>query len=275
MSLFNFSVPEILTFFAVLVRYSVLFSVLPFVGDHHVPMPVKILLSLSVSLALFPGLVARGYIHPNDALIWGATAGGIVGTIATEVLLGLVLGYVARLAFDSISFGGNLVGNFMGFGLASSYDPEQQSQTQVVAEIQMALAMLIFLVLDGHHLMLRASLESYQLVGIGGLGSFLQHGLNKELETTLVALTGQVILFGIQLSAPVAVVLFGVNIVFGILAKAMPQLNILVLSVTVSAIIGLAVMFLTIPEFQNVSANILLRMEDSMLAVLRAIRDGG
>lgn len=261
MSLFNFNQEEILTFFAVLVRYSVLFSILPFVGDHYVPAPVKILLSLSVTMALFPALISSGAVHPGDAAIWGASASGIVGTVAAESMTALVLGFTAKLAFEAVNFGGNLVGNFMGFGIASTYDPNQASQTQVVAQVQMALAMLLFLVLDGHHLMLRATLGSYSIVGVGG-AELLSKGANPAFARQMIDLTGQVVRFGIQIAAPVAVALFGVNVAFGVLAKAMPQLNILVLSISVSALVGLAVMFLSLGEFQSVVGDLFGRIGD-------------
>src|SRR6202022_774505 len=111
--------------------------------------------------ALFPMLLAGGHVRPADAAIWSADAGSLIGTIAMEVVVALVLGYTARLAFQAVSFGGNLVGNFMGFGIASTYDPNQQSHTQVVAELHMAISMLVFLALDGHHVMRRSALRSY------------------------------------------------------------------------------------------------------------------
>jgi flagellar biosynthetic protein FliR len=274
MSIFNFSMPELMTFFAVLVRYSVLFVVLPFVGDHYVPTPVKILLSLAVSIALFPALVSSGEVRPADAIVWGASAGGIAATVAFEVIFGLILGYTAKLSFESINFGGNLIGNFMGYSIASTYDPSQQSQTQVVAQIQMAIAMLIFLVLDGHHLMLRAALESFKIVGVGGMAHFAQAGFNAGTSQKLIDMTSEVIRFGIELSAPIAIVLFGVNLIFGVMAKAMPQLNILVLSVTVTSFVGLIVMFLCVPEFQGAAGNVLTRMGDSMETLMRAMAAG-
>ena len=64
---------------------------------------------------------------------------------------------------------------------------------------------------------------------IGGLAGFVKSGLNGAFAHRLIELTGEVIKFGLQLSAPVAVCLFGVNVAFGVIAKAMPQINILVL----------------------------------------------
>ncbi len=269
MSLFNFNQEELLCFFAVLVRYSVLIAVLPFTGDIQVPIPVKILLSLSITIALFPMLLASGQVRPADAAVWSADAGTLIGTITLEVIVALVLGYTARLAFQAISFGGNLVGNFMGFGIASSYDPNQQAHTQVVAELHMAIAMLAFLALDGHHMMLRSALQSYQIVGVGGQG--LMGSGRMILSQRLIAMGSDVLRFGIQLSAPIAIVVFAVNVIFGVMARAVPQLNILVMSVTISAIIGLVVMFLSLGELHGVTVNILSRIGDWMDGALRAM----
>jgi flagellar biosynthetic protein FliR len=254
-----------LTFFAVLVRYSILVAVLPFLGDKLIPGVVKVLLALALSIALFPALVARGEVKPGDALIWGAQPGSLIGTIALEALFGVTLGYCAKLSFDTIQFGANLVGTFMGFSTASLYDPHQDSQSQVVAEIQIAMAMLVFLAVDGHHLMLRAALDSYKIVGLGkaSFGNFFSE--------RLLQMTADVLRFGIQISAPVALSLFGVNVAFGIMAKAMPQINILVLSFSVSALVGLVVMFISVPAFQTVAGNILGRMGDSMEAMMVAM----
>lgn len=274
MSLFNFNEAELLTFFAILVRYSVLMSVLPFFGDRFVPIPVKILLSLALSVCLYPMLVSRGEVNPHDAWVWGATTSGIFTTVATEALLALLLGYIARLAFDAISFGGNLMGTFMGFAMASTYDPQQQAQTQVVAELQIALAMLLFLAVDGHHLMLAASMQSYSIIGIGGKGILQEGGFTPAFLQKVLDLSWQSIRFGIQIAAPMAVVLFGVNVGFGVLAKTMPQLNVLALSVGVSAIIGLMVMFVTLGEFQGLVSNAFSGMADQIEAVLRGLALG-
>jgi flagellar biosynthetic protein FliR len=272
MSLFNFNEEEVLTFFAVLVRYSVMLSVLPIIGDRYVPNMIKILLSLVVSLALFPSLINSGFVRPGDAQQWGASAGGIAGTMTVEVMFALILGYTARMAFEAVSFGGNLMGNFMGFAMASTFDPNQGSQTQVVAEIQMALATLLFLALDGHHLMLRAALSSYQIVGVGGMG--LGAGVNGSLAQRLMELSSMVIRTGIQISAPVALAVFGVNVVFGVMSKAMPQLNILVLSIAVSGVVGLIVMFFSLGEFQAVAGDLFSKVGDWMNGVMLAIAKG-
>ncbi len=268
MSIFNFSEPELLTFFAVLVRFSVLIAVLPLFGDRFIPTPAKILLSLAITMALFPALVKNGVVDPAGAARWGQTASGIVGVIAVETVIALLLGFMAKLAFDAVGFGGHLVGTFMGFAAASMYDPHQEAHTQVVAELQAAIAMLIFLTLDGHHLMLRAALESYRVVGLGAMASQLKPIFSERL----IAITAQVIRLGIQLAAPVAVSIFAVNVAFGIIAKAMPQINVLVLSFSVTAIVGLLVMLIGVSEFSESAAEIFGKSGDWMEGALVALK---
>jgi len=264
-SLFNFNFAEVITFFAVVVRYSVLFSILPLFGDRMVPGPVKILTSFVVALTLFPALVASGEVVPKQANLWAATVGGITGTIALEVVFGLALGYVARMAFDGISFGANLIGNFMGFASASYFDPHQESQTEVVAQVQNSLAMLIFLAIDGHHSMLQAALHSYRIVGIGSatLGSVFSH--------QIISISAEVFRYGLQLAGPVAISLFSVNLAFGMMSKAVPQMNIFVLSFAVTAFVGFVVLLLSLPEFQEITVDLFDKsrgwMQDTMAAM--------
>lgn len=267
---FQLDQQEILTFFAVLVRFSVLFSLVPFLGDKLVPVPLKVLFSVCVSIVLFPALVKQGLVVPAEAEAWGATTGGIVKVIALEAVFGTVLGLTSRFLFDSISFGANLIGTFMGFASATQFDPHHENQSQIVAEFYLALAMLVFLALDGHHLMLKAGLDSYQWVGLGKVSL-----TDAKFSNQLVEMTSLVIRYGLQLAAPVGIAIFTVNIAFGVLSKAMPQLNVLVLSFAVTALIGLVVMFVTIADFQGATGQILGRMGDWMAAIAKSLAGAG
>jgi flagellar biosynthetic protein FliR len=268
MYLFNFNIEEILTFFAVLVRYSVLFSILPVVGDRMVPGPLKILFSIMTTLMMFPFLVSSGQVQPAEAMVWGSTASGMISTLAMEVFFGLALGFSARLIFEGISVGGNLVGNYMGFASAATYDPHQESQSAIVAQIQTTMAMLIFLALNGHHLMFRATLDSYHIVGLG------RATLGSSLGQRMIQMTGEVLKVGLQLSGPVAVAIFSVNVFFGVMARTMPQLNILILSMSVTTLIGFIVLFLSAPEFQGAASGVLGQIGDWMRASIVAMAVG-
>lgn len=241
-------------------------AILPFLGDKVVPGPLKILLGLLLSALIYPVLVSNGSIRPAAALVWGQSAFGIVATVGIEVMLALAIGFSARIIFDAIQVGGDIAGNFMGFGSASQFDPHQESQTQVISKFQMALGMLIFLGINGHHMMLQGALESFRVIGIG------QASISGAFAERLVELSTMVIRVGMQLAAPMAISFFGIHVVYGIMAKALPQMNILILSFSVSAFVGLFVLLITIPEFHDVTSVFLGTMGDQMLETLASLR---
>ncbi|MCC7441957.1 MAG: flagellar biosynthetic protein FliR [Bdellovibrionales bacterium] len=268
MDAFSLDQNQILTFFAVLVRFATLVAVLPWIGDRVVPTPVKVMLALTLSGMLYPMLESTGRVDPARAEVWGATAAGIIGVTALEALFGLALGFVARMVFIAVETGGNLAGTYMGFSMASMYDPHQESQTQVVAQVHTTLAMLIFLALDGHHLMLQAALDSYSIVGVGGAG------FGQAFADRLITLSSETLKIGLQMAAPMAVALFAINVVYGVMSKAMPQLNVLILSFSVSALVGLAVMLMSLPEFHSTTGWLMARMGEEMNAMMSVLGKG-
>jgi len=241
----NWSTEELLSFFMVLMRVSTLLMLMPIFGDKTVPANVKILLSLTFSAVLFPILKANGAIHVMDARIWSETAGKLILTLVTEILIGIGVGFASQLVFQSIQVAGDFIAQLMGFSMASMYDPHMETQTLVMGQLLSALAMLTFLSLDGHHMIFRAIVETFHLIPQG------HFAVNEAFKDSIVRLVGNTLLFGLQLSAPMAACMLLVNIVYGIMGKALPQLNILSLSMASSAFIGGFVLLVTYPSIQS------------------------
>ncbi len=246
MSVFNFSEFEILLFFAALVRVSVLFMLLPIFGDNNIPGTVKILFPFALTLMLFPVLKAGvPAVHPSDM----QSNIGIILVVAKEAAVGLIMGFVAKMFFDALSFGFAFVGMQMGFTMASMYDHHSEANMPVISQVIMIFATLLFLGLDGHHMLIRAMVESFRLVPIGGLI------FSKVIGGFVMDAAVQIFWIAVKLSAPMALVIFLANTAFGIIAKAVPQINVLVVSFSVNILVGFFVLFLTLPVFgTNVGA---------------------
>jgi flagellar biosynthetic protein FliR len=241
----SWSTEELLSFFMVLMRISTLIMLLPIFGDKIVPATVKVFLSLTFSAVLFPVLRSSGVIHLEDARIWSESSGKLLLTLASEIMVGLAVGFASQLVFHAIQIAGDFMSQLMGFSMASMYDPHMETQTVVLGQMMGALAMLTFLSLDGHHLLFRAMVETFNLIPQG------HFAMNEAFKNSLLHLVGNTVLFGLQLSAPMATCMLLVNIVYGILGKALPQLNILTLSMASSAFIGGFVLLITYPSFQS------------------------
>ena len=223
---------------------------LPIFGDKTVPPTVKVILSLTFSAVLFPILRSNGVIHVQDAQEWSASTGKLLMTLVTEILVGLAVGFASQLVFHAIQVGGDFIAQYMGLTMASTYDPHMENHTMSMGQLMSALAMLTFLSIDGHHLLFRAMVETFHLVPQG------HFAMNEALKNSLIHLTGSTLLFGVQLSAPLAACMLLVNIVYGIMGKALPQLNILTLSMASSVFIGGFVLLISYPSIQNGMSNI-------------------
>ncbi|MBS1958664.1 MAG: flagellar biosynthetic protein FliR [Bdellovibrionales bacterium] len=241
----TWSADELLSFFMVLVRVSTLLILFPMFGDKAVPATVKIFLSVCFSAILFPILRSNGVIDVQAAHQWSSTTTQLLMTLFSEILMGLAIGFASQLVFQAVHVAGDFISQLMGLSMATSYDPHFESQAMMVSQLLGALAMLTFLSLDGHHVLFRAIVESFRLVPQG-------HFVGSEaFKDSIINLTGNTLKFGVQLAAPMAACMMLVNIVYGILSKALPQLNILTLSMASSLAIGCVVMLVTYPSLQS------------------------
>lgn len=259
MGLYGFNEVQIVAFFASLVRVSFLFMLLPIYGDNVIPPMVKIFLSFTVNLIVYPvaaglGIASVGAMASTDI--------GIVSLVAKEAAVGLVIGFTGKLFFEALAFAFGHMGNQMGFNMANSYDHHAESTVPVISRLIMILATLLFLALDGHHLFLKALVQSYQLIPLGGFV------YSKAVVSYVLETSGQVFWIACKLSAPMALMIFLINCAFGIVAKAVPQINVLVVSMSVNILAGFLVIALTLPVFGTSVGEVFLLMMDRMMHVI-------
>ena len=157
-----------------------------------------------------------------------------------EVLLGVMLGLVARLIFTAVEFGATIIGFQMGFAAANVFDPQSQRQISLISQFQNVFAILIFLAIEGHFIFLEAAVESYEFLPPGGVD------LSGSAVPYLMELSSQMFSLGVQFSAPVLAVLLLSGLILGILARIFPQRNVFLLSFPLNIGIAFIVIGLTL-----------------------------
>lgn len=258
----GFSELEVLQFFASLTRVTSLFLLLPIFGDQTVPPMVRVFLAFTINLIVYPIAVASGGSHVATMM---ASEMGLVALILKEATLGIVIGFTAKLFFDGLAFAFGHIGNQMGFNMASTYDHQMETNVPVVSQMIMIFAMLLFLALDGHHLFIKALVESYKVVPLGGFV------LTKAVAAHVLETSGQVFWIGVKLSAPMAMVIFLINCAFGIVSKAVPQINVLVVSFTVNILVGFLVISLTMPVFGTSVGEVFQLMMERVMNLMKVL----
>lgn len=237
MTPFDLGLNDLLVYLLMLTRITGLMLLAPFFGARNLPTQIQIGLSLILAAVAFPLVPRAGIVVPPHlaALAVGA---------AVELAVGLLLGFVANLLFAAVQLAGQIADQELGIGLANVIDPISNDQVSILGQFKFTLAMLFFLALDGHHLVLRAVVGSFSLVPVLGL----QWGPGDGLYVADRLVTGLFTL-GIQLSAPALVTLLLVTAAMALLARTAPEMNIFILGFSVRILVGLGVLALSVPVF--------------------------
>jgi flagellar biosynthetic protein FliR len=157
-----------------------------------------------------------------------------------QLVIGLAIGFSMRLVFSAVDMAGQLIGMSMGLGFATFYDPQSQGQSTAVNQFLVLLAMLIFLGLDGHLMIVTAIANSFisMPIALGGNG----------INPMKIALWGEVIFSaGLLLALPAVTALLITNMALGILTRTAPQLNLFGIGFPITLSMGFIVLALALP----------------------------
>lgn len=249
-------VSRFVLFLFLVARITSLIVVAPVIGHQTVPVSLKVALGLFLSFVMFP-LALSTTANVDVQLL------SIIITMLREVVVGLLMGFTAGLVFAGIRYAGELISFDMGFSLASVLDPETGFQTPVVGEFLFLFAMMVFLLLNGHHAVLQALQVSYEVVPVGAWS------LNGVYAQKLIDLAGTIFVIAVKFAAPVIVSLFLTNMALAILSRIMPQMNIFSVSFPLKIGVGLLVMVASAPLFVSVLKIILRQFENSVTELLQ------
>lgn len=225
---------QILLFALILLRMIAFIVSSAIFGSPTLSTPVKVLLSVVISLLLFP-IVKVGNVN------YDLISNEIISLAARELIVGLSLGFLTRLFFFIVTMTGDLVSMSVGLSASQMYNPMMGSNGNSIDQFYSTLGTLVFLAINGHHMLLSAIAQSYELVPVSVLS--LKVGPFAEMA----AYGTEVFVMAIKMCAPVLVTILLVNLAMGILGRAVPQINVLVTSMPVTIMLGMAVVFICLP----------------------------
>lgn len=227
-------------------------------GSGNISVPVKILLALVLSMVVLPSI----HLAPADSL---RMVEDVVLLSAREVLIGLSLGFLTRLFFFTIGMTGELVSVSIGLGQAQIFNPMMGSNSNTVEQFYNTLATLIFFAANGHHLLISAIAQSYELVPLA------QMKLNVGPYAEIATFAEEMMIMAIKMCAPILGAVMITNIAMGVLGRAVPQINVLVTSMPVTLMLGFVLMFLCIPLLVTEMNGILDVTHTKMMLVMKAL----
>ena len=259
MDTFLVPVGEFQIFLIVLARVAGFLSAIPVFFAGQTPAQVKVGLTVSITLVLFP--VMSPFIDLKDL-----TTVSFLLLVVSEVLLGLLLALMARFIFTSVQFGATVIGYQMGFAAANVYDPQNETQISLISQFQNVFAILIFFAINGHHVFLRTAVRSYEYLPPG------QFNYSGNAIPYLFELASHMFQIGAQFSAPVLAVLLLSGLILGILARIFPQLNVFMLSFPLNIGISFTVIALTLSMLAMLISREFDQLGERILNIMTLLR---
>ncbi len=249
-------IPEFELFLLVFIRISGLFLIIPVFGVRNVPVVFRI------GLALFISYSVIGF-HTLPANVRMDTYVQLAYYAISELIIGFVLGFIAITAFSAISMAGQMIDTHLGFGLVHILDPQSGMEVSLMGKFKNILAIIIFFTIDGHHTLLRIIIESFELIPAGNVR--LQH----VIVLGIVELFVDYFVLALQIAIPIIAASIIVEMVFGIIVRTVPQMNIFVLGIPIKILIGLIAFYFLVPLYVALMGEVFGDMLDSMQYFIR------
>lgn len=211
-----------------------LFMVAPLFSESSIPLQVKVGAAVLISLVIAPTLAPMPALPTAS---WEA-----LWLALQQVLIGIALGFVMRIVFAIVMLAGEFIGFQMGLSFASFFDPGTGAQTAVISRLLNLVAMLVFLAVNGHLVMLNAFMHTFDIIPIAP-GS-----LNPNGWGVLIEWTRELFLSGMLLALPLLIILLTMNLAFGILNRTAQQITIFAVGFPITLTTGLIILTIVIPQ---------------------------
>jgi len=255
-----FSLAQFPVFLLVLVRVGAIVATMPLLGERMVPTQVKVAMSLLLALLLYP-TVAGGFADrvPANILAW-------VPALGLEVLLGGAIGFSVRLITSAFEFAGEIAGYVLGLSLAQAVDPQTHLQTPIIGQFLTVLSFLTFLSINAHHVLIGALVQSFAWLPP------LSLSVGAGFADLVVDLSFQLFRLGLQIAAPVVAAILLVNVGMGIMARAVPQMHVMIVAMPMTIAIGFLVLGLSLPYMGGVMVNAYGGLGDTFVQLMASFR---
>ena len=245
-------------FLLIFVRMTGLFVVAPIFGRRNIPTYFKIGFSFFMALIIVNTMTLQAPAYNESIFTYTAL-------IAKEFIVGLTIGFIAYMVFTAIYVAGEIIDMQIGFGVVNVIDPVSNIQVPISSNLYFIISMLVFLAVNGHHVLIKALYDSFNTVPLGSAV------FDVGLIDLILSSFGSIFLIGFKIAAPVVAAILITDVALGTISRMVPQLNVFVIGMPLKIFVGLVVMLVTIPMFIFVLDLLFRIMDGNVLEYIKGI----
>ena len=245
----------------IFIRMTGLFILSPVFGRQNMPAIFKIGFSFFLTVIFVSTIDSFSLDYQDSLLLYTIYA-------AKELAIGIIMGYVTYVIVSGIYLGGQLIDMQIGFSFANVVDPITNIQVPLTSNFYYTYFILVFLLINGHHMLIRALFYSFQVLPIEKLT------FSGAVIPELTSLMGEMFGIALRIAAPIICAIFIADVVLGILSKTMPEMNVFMLGMPIKIIIGFIIMTITISGSVSIAEGLVSLMEEQIVVFFQAMGSG-
>lgn len=255
---YTFSLVDFEVLILIVVRISCFVSVAPFFGTRNVPNQVKIGFSVLVAIIIFAS------VDQSSLTYTGMFGYAII--VMREGITGLLMGLAASICNSIILFAGNIIDMDIGLSMAQEFDMMTNSQTTITGSLYNYFLLLLLVVTNMHHYLLRALIDSYQVIPVNG-----QVFDWTSLSNSMIRFMTDMFIIAFRIVLPIFACIMILNCILGIMAKVAPQMNMFAVGMQMKVLLGLVILFLTVILLPGIADMIFTEMRRMIVSMIEGM----
>lgn len=247
------------TLLLIFIRVLGLLMMVPIFSNRNVPQMSKVALAIFTSMIVLSSTSLQAPVSSEDLVGYGLA-------VIMEFITGYTIGFGAYMVYSILSLAGQFVDMQIGFSMVNVFDPMSQIQLTITGNLYYYILIMITLITNAHHYFLRAFLESFTYIPLGGM--VISPGLNESI----IGFMNNYFSMALRIASPIFFVMLITNVILGVLARAVPQLNMFVIGFPIKILFGLSTIFVMMTVFSRISDELISVSQKQMLQMIEGMR---
>ncbi|KAJ49925.1 flagellar biosynthetic protein FliR/FlhB [Clostridium tetanomorphum] len=242
----------------VFLRLIAFYTVTPVFFPKGTPVLLKVGFTLILAYIIIPGIGYNSVVNINNIAPF-------IQACVSEVTTGLTLGFITELCFMSAKFAGNLMDLQVGFSMMSMFDPNSNSNATLLERLLYWVSLILFFIVDGHHMLILQLINSFKVVNIG---RFI---LGQDTAGMVVTAFIEFFSIGLKIAIPIVLIIIITDLTLGLVARTVPQLNVMILGLPIKILVGLSSFLFALPIFINIIAHAFSELPEAFKGIYKTI----
>ena len=239
-------------------RISAMTASMPIFGYSTVNIKVRLLITIAITAIIAPGQTASFSVNYTNWML-------LALDMSREILVGLMIGFGARVIFEGITIAGSYIGLQMGMAIMNVFDPSSQQQQPIISNFWMLIMVTFFLVANSHYFLIATIFENFKFIPLG-IATF-----HPVLGRDFLHVGSQMYDIALKFAAPTIIFLLTVDVSVGFMARVMPQLNVFFISLPLKIGMGIFLLTVSLKIFQSFFGIIIMQLESFVTVVIKGL----